>query len=88
VSNLGRPPRRMVLLHLESPDTLPTTGDPVRASERGVGRVGTVATHHELGPIALALLKRSIEPTTPLHRRTPGPHGPASSEVMRGRLRS
>jgi folate-binding Fe-S cluster repair protein YgfZ len=31
-----------------------------------VGRVGTVATHHELGPIALALLKRSVEPTTPL----------------------
>ncbi|MGH3852681.1 MAG: YgfZ/GcvT domain-containing protein [Pseudonocardiaceae bacterium] len=66
VSNLGRPPRRMVLLHLESPDTLPTTGDPVRAGERVVGRVGTVTTHYELGPIALALLKRSIEPTTPL----------------------
>ncbi|MEO7196671.1 MAG: folate-binding protein [Pseudonocardiaceae bacterium] len=70
VSNLGRPPRRMVLLHLESPDTLPTTGDPVRAGERVVGRVGTVATHHELGAIALALLKRSIEPTTPLQAGT------------------
>ncbi|MGH3828407.1 MAG: YgfZ/GcvT domain-containing protein [Pseudonocardiaceae bacterium] len=66
VSNLGRPPRRMVLLHLESPDTLPTTGDPVRAGERVIGRVGTVTTHYELGPIALALLKRSIELTTPL----------------------
>jgi hypothetical protein len=66
VSNLGRPPRRMVLLHLESPDTLPVTGDPVRAGERVVGRVGTVATHYELGPIALALLKRSVDPTTPL----------------------
>ncbi|MGH3775808.1 MAG: YgfZ/GcvT domain-containing protein [Pseudonocardiaceae bacterium] len=66
VANLGRPPRRMVLLHLESPETLPTTGDPVRADQRLVGRVGTVATHHELGPIALALLKRSVDPTTPL----------------------
>ncbi len=66
VSNLGRPPRRMVLLHLESPEQAPTTGDPVRAGERVVGRVGTVATHHELGAIALALLKRSLDPTTPL----------------------
>ncbi|MGH3915652.1 MAG: YgfZ/GcvT domain-containing protein [Pseudonocardiaceae bacterium] len=66
VANLGRPPRRMVLLHLESPETLPATGDPVRAGDRVVGRVGTVAVHHELGPIALALLKRSVEPETPL----------------------
>ncbi|MFN2495921.1 MAG: folate-binding protein YgfZ [Pseudonocardiaceae bacterium] len=66
VANLGRPPRRMVLLHLESPETLPRTGDPVRGGERVVGRVGTVATHHHLGPIALALLKRSVEPVTPL----------------------
>ncbi|MGH3820313.1 MAG: YgfZ/GcvT domain-containing protein [Pseudonocardiaceae bacterium] len=66
VANLGRPPRRMVLLHLESPETLPTTGDQVRAGERVVGRVGTVATHHHLGPIALALLKSSVDPTIPL----------------------
>ncbi|MGH3934080.1 MAG: YgfZ/GcvT domain-containing protein [Pseudonocardiaceae bacterium] len=66
VANLGRPPRRMVLLHLESPETLPSTGDPVRADQRVVGRVGTVAIHHELGPIALALLKRSVDPSTPL----------------------
>lgn len=66
VSNLGRPPRRMVLLHLESPENLPRTGDPVQAGDRVVGRVGTVATHHEQGPIALALLKRSIDPSTSL----------------------
>lgn len=60
VHNLGRPPRRMVLLHLDgSSDALPETGDPVVSGERVVGRVGTVAQHHELGPIALALLKRS-----------------------------
>ncbi|MDQ3762188.1 MAG: folate-binding protein [Actinomycetota bacterium] len=66
VANLGRPPRRLVLLHLESPETMPTTGDPVRAGERVVGRVGTVTTHYEQGPIALALLKHSIDPSTPL----------------------
>ncbi len=71
VANLGRAPRRMVLLHLESGDMLPPTGSEVRTggedqTQRVVGRVGTVATHHELGPIALALLKRSVEPTTPL----------------------
>ncbi|NYI88617.1 hypothetical protein HNR02_001940 [Amycolatopsis endophytica] len=60
VFNVGRPPRRMVLLHLDgSPEIYPETGDPVRLGERVVGRVGSVAQHHELGPIALALLKRS-----------------------------
>lgn len=75
VANLGRPPRRMVLLHLESPEQAPSTGDPVRAGERVVGRVGTVAVHHELGPIALALLKRSIDPDTPLQA------GPAAAAI-------
>ncbi|MDQ0378375.1 CAF17-like 4Fe-4S cluster assembly/insertion protein YgfZ [Amycolatopsis thermophila] len=60
VFNVGRPPRRMVLLHLDgSPEIYPETGDPVKLGERVVGRVGSVAQHHELGPIALALLKRS-----------------------------
>jgi folate-binding protein YgfZ len=60
VHNVGRPPRRMVLLHLDgSPEVYPETGDPVLLGERTVGRVGTVAQHHELGPVALALLKRS-----------------------------
>ncbi|WP_026360603.1 YgfZ/GcvT domain-containing protein [Amycolatopsis nigrescens] len=60
VHNVGRPPRRMVLLHLDgSPEITPETGDPVLLGERTVGRVGTVVRHHELGPVALALLKRS-----------------------------
>jgi hypothetical protein len=60
VANIGRAPRRMVLLHLDgSPEVLPETGEPVRLGERVVGRVGSVARHHELGPIALALLKRN-----------------------------
>lgn len=61
VHNIGRPPRRMLLLHLDgSPEVLPWTGDPVLLGDRVVGRVGTVAQHHELGPIALALVKRSV----------------------------
>jgi folate-binding protein YgfZ len=60
VHNVGRPPRHMVLLHLDgSPEIVPETGDPVVLSERTIGRVGSVVQHHELGPIALALLKRS-----------------------------
>ncbi|GLZ31459.1 glycine cleavage system protein T [Lentzea sp. NBRC 105346] len=61
VHNVGRPPRRMLLLHLDgSADALPETGDPVSLDGRTVGRVGSVALHHELGPIALALVKRSV----------------------------
>jgi folate-binding protein YgfZ len=61
VYNLGRPPRRLALLHLDGSDSaLPSTGDPVVLGEREVGRVGTAARHHELGPIALALLKRNV----------------------------
>jgi tRNA-modifying protein YgfZ len=49
-----------VLLHLDgAPEVLPLTGEPVRLGDRTVGRVGTVARHHELGSVALALLKRS-----------------------------
>jgi hypothetical protein len=60
VHNVGRPPRYMVLLHLDgSPAVTPETGDPVLLGERTVGRVGSVVQHHELGPIALALVKRS-----------------------------
>ncbi|WP_116103335.1 YgfZ/GcvT domain-containing protein [Amycolatopsis thermalba] len=60
VFNVGRPPRRMVLLHLDgSPEIYPETGDPVKLGDRVVQCVGSVAQHHELGPIALALVKRS-----------------------------
>jgi folate-binding protein YgfZ len=61
VHNLGRPPRRLVLLHLDGSDSeLPAPGDPVQLDGRDVGRVGTAVRHHELGPIALALLKRNV----------------------------
>lgn len=61
VHNVGRPPRRMLLLHLDgSADGQPETGDPVTLDGRVVGRVGTVVLHHELGTVALALVKRSV----------------------------
>ena len=60
VHNLGRPPRRLAFLHLDgSVDHLPAHGDPVEVDGRQIGFVTTAARHHELGPIALALVKRS-----------------------------
>ena len=60
VHNLGRPPRRLVLLHLDgSESVLPGHGDPVLLEERQVGTVTSSARHYELGPVALALVKRS-----------------------------
>jgi len=61
VHNLGRPPRRLVLLHLDGSDSeLPLTGDAVQLDGRDVGRVGTAVRHHELGPVALAVVKRQV----------------------------
>jgi hypothetical protein len=63
VHNLGHPPRRLVLLHLDgSEDKLPSHGDQVLLDEAAVGFVGSAARHYELGPVALALVKR----TTPV----------------------
>ena len=59
--NLGRPPRRLTLLQLDGlAGGLPAPGDAVRLDERTVGAVTSVARHHELGPIALALLRRGV----------------------------
>ncbi|MFA1537679.1 CAF17-like 4Fe-4S cluster assembly/insertion protein YgfZ [Actinomadura monticuli] len=62
VHNLGRPPRRLVFLHLDgSVDRLPAHGDPVEVpGGRAIGFVGSAARHHELGPVALALVKRNV----------------------------
>lgn len=61
VHNLGRPPRRLVLVHLDgSSDELPAPGTDVEAGGRRVGFLGTAVQHFELGPIALAVVKRSV----------------------------
>jgi hypothetical protein len=59
VANLGRPPRRLVRLHLDGSvrETLPERGSEIFADGVGVGRLTSAAYHHELGPIGLALLK-------------------------------
>ena len=62
VHHLGRPPRRLVLLHFDgiATDQPPPQGTPVVSGGREVGFVGTAVRHHELGLIALAVLKRNV----------------------------
>lgn len=65
VHNLGRPPRRLVFLHLDgTEEVLPPHGTEVRLASdpdgRALGFVTSSARHHELGPIALALVKRNV----------------------------
>lgn len=61
VHTLGRPPRRLVQLHLDgSLSSLPEIGAPLMLNDRAVGFVGSSARHHELGPIALGLVKRNV----------------------------
>ena len=60
IFNLGNPPRRLVMLHLDGSDVgFPATGTKVENDGVVVGFVGTVARHHELGTIALAIVKRN-----------------------------
>ncbi|SRX93519.1 hypothetical protein MSP7336_01757 [Mycobacterium shimoidei] len=66
VHNLGKPPRMLVLLHLDGSAERPSTGDAVKADGRPVGRLGTVVDHVDLGPVALALLKRGLPAETAL----------------------
>ncbi|WAJ44633.1 folate-binding protein YgfZ [Mycobacterium sp. Aquia_216] len=66
VHNLGKPPRMLALLHLDGSVERPSTGDAVLAGGRSVGRLGTVVEHVDLGPIALALLKRGLPAETQL----------------------
>jgi folate-binding protein YgfZ len=59
VFNLGHPPRRLVLLHLDGSSVdIPASGDAVTYEGKEIGFVGSVARHYELGPIALAVIKR------------------------------
>jgi folate-binding protein YgfZ len=61
VHTLGRPPRRLTLLHLDgSENRLPERGADLVLDGRAVGFVGSSARHHELGPIALGLVKRGV----------------------------
>ena len=51
----------LVFLHLDgSEDALPGHGDAVELDGTRVGFAGSAARHYELGPIALALIKRTV----------------------------
>lgn len=67
VHNLGHPPRRLVMLHLDGSDNLrPERGAAVRAGDETVGAVTSFGEHYEMGPIALAMIKRSTDPALTL----------------------
>ncbi|AXH96174.1 CAF17-like 4Fe-4S cluster assembly/insertion protein YgfZ [Ornithinimicrobium avium] len=69
VKNLGRPPRRVVFLHLDgSGHVPPEPGTELVPAEggRAVGRLTSVAQHHEDGPIALAVVKYTTDPAAVL----------------------
>jgi tRNA-modifying protein YgfZ len=84
VHNLGHPPRRLVLLHLDgSAERLPAHGDPVEldgpdSASTVVGFAGSAARHYELGPIGLALVKR----TAPVDATLLAGGVPAAQEVI------
>ena len=60
IYNLGNPPRRLVMLHLDGSDVgFPAKGTAIENDGVVVGFIGTVARHHELGTIALAIVKRN-----------------------------
>jgi len=95
VHNLGHPPRRLVMLHLDGSDgVLPVHGDEVvlvgsdkggsvsTSSETVVGKVTSAARHHELGPIALAVVKRTVDPLAGLAVLAEGIRIAAAQEVI------
>ena len=87
VHNLGHPPRRIAALHLDGSESLlPDAGAPVLVvgadgAEDEVGHITSAARHHELGPIALAILSRRA-PVGDLVVRTPDGDIAAAQEVI------
>jgi len=85
VHNLGHPPRRLTFLHLDgSGHFLPDAGDEVFVigEDKPRGKVTVSATHFESGPVALALLSRSVPEDAALVVRSSGGDIDASQEVI------
>lgn len=91
VHNLGHPPRRLVMLLLDGSDSvLPPAGSPVVSVEgagddavrKPLGTVTSSAIHHELGPVALAVIKRSADSAAVLTVEVDGVDVAASQEVI------
>jgi len=79
IYNLGNPPRRLVMLHLDGSDVgFPAVGTKIENDGIVVGFIGTVARHHELGTIALAVVKRN----TPIEATLMVDGVPAAQQVI------
>jgi folate-binding protein YgfZ len=67
VHNLGHPPRRLVFLDLDGMEhTVPAAGSDVMADGRKVGTVTSSVLHYEAGPVALAVIRRAVDPALQL----------------------
>jgi folate-binding protein YgfZ len=83
VHNLGHPPRRLVMLHLDGSDgVLPAAGDVVELGDTAVGTITSSALHYELGPIALAVIKRTADDAATLEVLSDGIRIAAAQEVI------
>jgi len=87
VHNVGRPPRRLTMLHLDgSSHAIPELGAPVFLGTgdeaKQAGRVTSVGRHHEYGPIALAMIKRSTDPSAVLNIPSDGGDVAANQELI------
>ena len=90
VHNLGHPPRRLTFLHLDgSGHFLPSAGDEIfvigadgKAEDRARGHVTIAAQHFESGPIALAILSRSVPEDAKLVVRGESGEIDAAQEVI------
>ncbi|AAT89575.1 aminomethyltransferase [Leifsonia xyli subsp. xyli] len=83
VHNLGHPPRRLVMLHLDGSEGVhPARGAEVSLDGKPVGTVTLSALHYELGPIALAVVKRATPAAATLTVDALGTPVPAAQEVI------
>ena len=83
VQNLGKPPRRLAILHVDgSAEIAPKHCDRVFLDDKEIGWVGTGARHYELGPVATAILKRNVPVDAELVIRTAEGDVSASQEVV------
>jgi folate-binding protein YgfZ len=83
VHNLGHPPRRAVLFHLDgSQPELPEPGTAVTLDEGVVGRVTRAVRHHEWGQVAMGLIKRTVAPDAIVSVVVDGSAVNASQELL------
>lgn len=83
IVNLGKPPRRLVLLQLDGSQSITVKPSAaVFAGKRQVGVVTAAARHADLGPVALALVRRGLAADLPLTVVQGEDEVPALQEVI------